>query len=349
MPEFQGTVLQTQMTRLEAQSKARDENIKYLTGLLQQIPGLVPAKRYEGNNRSNNHIYMMRYKAEEFAGLTRDKFIDALKAEGIPCLSGYAPIDFKKFVREAFTLNGRLRVYSNQCSCDDAGEHAAVARGARGRSPRTDGRPGATRARARPARGDRRERAVDGGSAKRAARVARPVPADEHERRRARARRRARGRRRRARRGRRELEPPHLGLLLAGADDEREPRAGRVPPGTTNEQETRRRASRSSHRVRRRARAPRAARRRPRRRAATFPRTSTRSQFSAVVAVAAERLAGQPRRDPRSAPDVLTRRDHADDLTVRDLALRRRRRARRRRRRGARRSRSPSSSPRRRR
>jgi perosamine synthetase len=102
------------MTRLEAQSKARDENIKYLTGLLQQIPGLVPAKRYEGNNRSNNHIYMMRYKAEEFAGLTRDMFIKALAAEGIPCLSGYAPIDFKKFVREAFTLNGRLRVYSKE-------------------------------------------------------------------------------------------------------------------------------------------------------------------------------------------------------------------------------------------
>ena len=118
MTEFQGTLLQTQMTRLERQSKARDENTKHLTGLLREIPGIIPAKMYEGCTRSSHHLYMLRYKAEEFAGLTRDKFIEALKAEGVPCLSGYAPIDFRTFVREAFTLNGRPRVYSKQVMDD---------------------------------------------------------------------------------------------------------------------------------------------------------------------------------------------------------------------------------------
>jgi dTDP-4-amino-4,6-dideoxygalactose transaminase len=118
MTEFQGTVLGTQMTRVEAQSRARDENTKYLTGLLQEIPGIIPAKMYEGCTRSSHHLYMMRYKSDEFAGLSRDKFIEALKAEGIPCLSGYSPIDFKTFVREAFTLNGRPRVYSKEVTDD---------------------------------------------------------------------------------------------------------------------------------------------------------------------------------------------------------------------------------------
>lgn len=118
MTEFVGTVLLTQMTRVEKQSQARDANTKYLTSLLQQIPGIIPAKTYEGNTRSSHHIYMMRYKSEEFAGLSRDKFIEALKAEGIPCLSGYAPIDFRKFVQEALAPDGRLRVYSQKQMAD---------------------------------------------------------------------------------------------------------------------------------------------------------------------------------------------------------------------------------------
>jgi len=118
MTEFVGTVLLTQMTRLEKQSQARDANTKYLTSLLREIPGIIPAKTYEGSTRCSHHIYMMRYKSEEFAGLSRDKFIDALKAEGIPCLSGYSPIDFRAFVQGALAPNGRPRVYSKELMAD---------------------------------------------------------------------------------------------------------------------------------------------------------------------------------------------------------------------------------------
>jgi len=131
MTEFQGTVLGTQMTRLEEQSQRRDENTKYLAELLGQIGGLVPAKMYEGATRSSHHLFMMRFKSEEFAGLSRDKFIAALQAEGVPCLSGYSPIDFKSFVPGAFTINGKLRVYTNErmdawSQCCNLPEHAKL-------------------------------------------------------------------------------------------------------------------------------------------------------------------------------------------------------------------------------
>ena len=36
-------------------------------------------------------MYPFRYKKEYFKGLSRDKFLSALRAEGIPCSSGYGP------------------------------------------------------------------------------------------------------------------------------------------------------------------------------------------------------------------------------------------------------------------
>ena len=52
--------------------------------MLREIPGIAPAKMYEGCTRNAYHLYMFRYDPKEFAGLPRDKFIAALEAEGIP-------------------------------------------------------------------------------------------------------------------------------------------------------------------------------------------------------------------------------------------------------------------------
>jgi dTDP-4-amino-4,6-dideoxygalactose transaminase len=118
MTEFQGAVLTAQMIGLEERARTREENAKYLTGLLQQIPGILPAKTYEGCTRNAYHLYMMRYQPEEFAGLSRDKFLTGLQAEGVPCFGGYSPIDWPPFVRKALTLRGRLRVYSEETLAD---------------------------------------------------------------------------------------------------------------------------------------------------------------------------------------------------------------------------------------
>jgi dTDP-4-amino-4,6-dideoxygalactose transaminase len=112
--EVQGALLGQQLTRLEAQTKTRSENAAYLTSMLKEIPGISPARMYDGTTRNAYHLYMFRYNAQEFAGLPRDRFIKALQAEGIPCDSGYTPLNKEAFM--AATLNSRAfkKIYSEK-------------------------------------------------------------------------------------------------------------------------------------------------------------------------------------------------------------------------------------------
>jgi perosamine synthetase len=36
------------------------------------------------------HLFMMRYDPRKFGGLPREQFVEALRAEGVPCSTGYA-------------------------------------------------------------------------------------------------------------------------------------------------------------------------------------------------------------------------------------------------------------------
>jgi hypothetical protein len=67
LTEFQAGILQAQMTRLDAQSRTRETNAAYLSGLLKEIPGLTPARMYAGCTRNAYHLYMFRYDAARFA------------------------------------------------------------------------------------------------------------------------------------------------------------------------------------------------------------------------------------------------------------------------------------------
>lgn len=86
--EFQGAILNCQLTRLEAQTKKRDTNGQYLAAKLSKYPGLHPQRRIHGCDRHSYHLFMMRVVADEF-GVPRETVIKALQAEGIPCSAGY--------------------------------------------------------------------------------------------------------------------------------------------------------------------------------------------------------------------------------------------------------------------
>jgi dTDP-4-amino-4,6-dideoxygalactose transaminase len=105
MTEFQGALLVTQAQRVEEQSRRRGENAAYLTKLLGEIPGIAPARMYEGCTRNAYHLYMFRYDPAHFANLPRSRFIEALHAEGIPCSPGYVPLNKEPFMK--FTLSSR--------------------------------------------------------------------------------------------------------------------------------------------------------------------------------------------------------------------------------------------------
>ncbi len=136
MTEFQGNLLLAQMTRLEAQSRTREQNAQYLTSMLKEIPGIAPAKHYEGCTRNAYHLYMLRYKSEAFGGLPRARFLAALDAEGIPCSPGYSPLNKEAFLPAALNSKGFRRIYPreildryeerNHCPANDQLCHEAV-------------------------------------------------------------------------------------------------------------------------------------------------------------------------------------------------------------------------------
>lgn len=114
MTEFQGALLQAQMTRIEEQSRIRHDNALYLSAQLKEIAGIVPAKLYDGCTRGGWHLYMFRYQPEMFAGLSRAKFLQALSAEGVPCSSGYAPLNWESFIHDAVKSRGYQRAFSKE-------------------------------------------------------------------------------------------------------------------------------------------------------------------------------------------------------------------------------------------
>jgi len=111
MTEFQGALLMAQMTRLEQQSRNREQNAAYLSAMLSEIPGITPCQMYEGCTRNNYHLYMFRYEAQKFGGLPRAKFLEAMGAEGIPCGGGYSPVDWDAFLKQALGTRAARRVF----------------------------------------------------------------------------------------------------------------------------------------------------------------------------------------------------------------------------------------------
>ena len=54
---------------------------------------------------------MFRYQPAEFANLSRNQFVRALRAEGIPCSTGYHPLNKQAFIQDALNSRPYVRVY----------------------------------------------------------------------------------------------------------------------------------------------------------------------------------------------------------------------------------------------
>ncbi len=112
--EFQAALLLAQLTRLEEQARSREQNAQYLTKMLSEIPGIAPARMYEGTTRNGYHLYMLRYDATRFANLPRARFLEALTKEGIPCSAGYGPLNREGMLKRALSSRAYQRIYSAQ-------------------------------------------------------------------------------------------------------------------------------------------------------------------------------------------------------------------------------------------
>jgi perosamine synthetase len=109
--EFQAALLTEQLKRVEEQSHTREQNAAYLTSQLAEIPGIRPARMYEGVTRNAHHLYMLRYEKTQFADLPRAQFLKALRAEGVPCSGGYTPLNQQPFLKHTFDSRAYRAIY----------------------------------------------------------------------------------------------------------------------------------------------------------------------------------------------------------------------------------------------
>jgi len=103
LSEFQGAILGAQLSRLDQQAATRDQNGKYLADRLSQLPGVIPQRRGPECTRHAYHLFAARLDPDVL-GVSRDAFIKALNAEGIPALAGYVIPLYRQelFLNQAF-------------------------------------------------------------------------------------------------------------------------------------------------------------------------------------------------------------------------------------------------------
>ena len=107
LTEFQAAILSQQLTRLPQQTATRMSNGLRLNQLLKEIPGIQSLAIPSWVTQHAFHLYILRLDAEVF-GVSREEFIAALEAEGIPCSSGYAHPLYRNpmFIENQFNSNG---------------------------------------------------------------------------------------------------------------------------------------------------------------------------------------------------------------------------------------------------
>lgn len=112
MTEFAAALLSAQLTRLDAQTRRREQNAEFLNAELSRIEGITPQPGDPRMTRRAYHIYCVRIDPEKF-GCSREQFVKAAEAEGLPIAAGYSLPLYKQPV---FTQR-KWRCDYTKCHC----------------------------------------------------------------------------------------------------------------------------------------------------------------------------------------------------------------------------------------
>ncbi|MEN8229149.1 MAG: DegT/DnrJ/EryC1/StrS family aminotransferase [Bacteroidota bacterium] len=111
LTEYQAAIGLAQLKRLEEQTETRNINATYLRSQIEDIPGLFPYTLYPDVTRAAFHLFPFRFREEAFKGMSRELFLKALQAEGIPCSPGYAPLNKMPYLNHAFQSKNFRKMY----------------------------------------------------------------------------------------------------------------------------------------------------------------------------------------------------------------------------------------------
>jgi dTDP-4-amino-4,6-dideoxygalactose transaminase len=92
LSEWQGAVLTAQLGRLDEQTRLRHHNARVLDRELSNVPGIHPQKLDERCTRNGQYAYIFHVDKKQFAGISTERFIEAMNAEGIPNQASYPPL-----------------------------------------------------------------------------------------------------------------------------------------------------------------------------------------------------------------------------------------------------------------
>ena len=85
------SLLLPQLKSLGDDMALRDKNRNKLDQALSS-EGLVTVGSYDKTTRVANHLYLLKYKTDHFNDVPREKFFEAMRAEGVYTYAGYKPL-----------------------------------------------------------------------------------------------------------------------------------------------------------------------------------------------------------------------------------------------------------------
>ncbi|NND06722.1 MAG: DegT/DnrJ/EryC1/StrS family aminotransferase [Saprospiraceae bacterium] len=112
--EYQAAIGLVQLERLEIQTERRNKRAALLKSIIEDVPGIQPYRLYDDVTRAAYHLFAFRYDKGQFEDLPRERFIEALRAEGIPASSGYKPLNKMPYLENAFQSKYFKKFYTSQ-------------------------------------------------------------------------------------------------------------------------------------------------------------------------------------------------------------------------------------------
>ena len=89
LSEMQAAIVSPQLDQLDIRNERRRDAVRRLTLRLSDVTGLTPLQLPTDDVQPTYYKVGFRYRAEEFAGLSRDLFAQAMRAEGIAFDAGF--------------------------------------------------------------------------------------------------------------------------------------------------------------------------------------------------------------------------------------------------------------------
>ncbi len=115
LTEFSAAILHAQLGRMDEQTETRERNGAYLDEALSEIEGITPQPGDTRITRRARHIYCLRIDPARF-GCRRDRFVEAVNAEGLPIGAGYPiPLYHQPLFRESALAPKYANVHCSMC------------------------------------------------------------------------------------------------------------------------------------------------------------------------------------------------------------------------------------------